>query len=193
MGLNERQASEVLSALNASQVLHLEGRAAHAVGPVSFIDMLADSTAGPEAKLLADADLDALRKAVASLGERELKVLSLAFFNGLTQDQIGKIIGVGGPQVCKIQSAALRKLRSILDADRSRQTGASRARAVAAVRTPSRDELEDRAPVIVESVIVEPLGLEALAAEPLVALETLELEPLALESLAMESLAEAAS
>jgi RNA polymerase sigma factor for flagellar operon FliA len=196
MGLNERQASEVLSALNASQVLHLEGRAAHAVGPISFIDMLADSTAGPEARLLADADLDALRKAVASLGERELKVLSLAFFNGLTQDQIGKIIGVGGPQVCKIQSAALRKLRSILDADRSRQTGATRTRVAAVTRTPpsaESAEREARGPVIVEAVIVEPLGLEALAAEPLVALETLELEPLALENLAMGSLAEAAS
>ena len=122
MGLSERQASEVMSALNASQVLHLEGRAVQTAGPISFIDMLADSTAGPEAKFLASADLEALRQAVASLGERELKVLSLSFFNGLTQDQIGKIIGVGGPQVCKIQSAALRKLRSLLDADRYRQT-----------------------------------------------------------------------
>jgi RNA polymerase sigma factor FliA len=147
MGLSERQSSEVMSALNASQVLHLEGRAAHTVGPTSFLDMLADSTAGPEAKLLAAADLEALHEAVASLGEREMQVLCLAFFNNLTQDQIGRIIGVGGPQVCKIQNAALRKLRSILDADRFHQTPTVQVARV----TPMREAI-DRPPLATESL-----------------------------------------
>jgi RNA polymerase sigma factor for flagellar operon FliA len=114
MGLTGRQASELMSELNASQLLHLEGRAAPQApqGEGAFVDVITDDGAEPEAELLASAELEALN-------EREHTVLFLAFFGGLTQEQIGRIIKVGGPQVCKIHSGALRKLRSVLGGSRT--------------------------------------------------------------------------
>jgi RNA polymerase sigma factor for flagellar operon FliA len=120
MGLTERQSAELMSELNASQLLHLEGRPttqAHNDG--AFLDVIRDEGAEPETELLASAELQALNDAMATLGAREHTVLFLTFFGGLTQEQIGRIIGVGGPQVCKIHGSALRKLRSVLGPSRT--------------------------------------------------------------------------
>ncbi|MGA3215893.1 MAG: sigma-70 family RNA polymerase sigma factor [Acidimicrobiales bacterium] len=119
MGLTGRQASELMSELNASQLLHLEGRAASQDrNETAFVDVLTDEGAEPEAELIASAELEALNEAMETLSEREHTVLFLAFFGGLTQEQIGRIIKVGGPQVCKIHATALRKLRSVLGGSR---------------------------------------------------------------------------
>jgi RNA polymerase sigma factor for flagellar operon FliA len=120
MGLTDRQACELMSELNASQLLHLEGRAStqtHSDG--AFLDVISDEGAEPEAEMLASAEVEALNEAMATLGSREHTVLYLTFFGGLTQEQIGRIIGVGGPQVCKIHGNALRKLRSVLGPSRT--------------------------------------------------------------------------
>jgi RNA polymerase sigma factor (sigma-70 family) len=52
---------------------------------------------------------------MSGLLPREQAIIHLAFVAGLSQDQIGDIIGVSGSQVCKIQGRALRKLRSVLE------------------------------------------------------------------------------
>jgi len=120
MGLTDRQATELMSEPNASQLLHLEGRAALQARPDgAFLDVITDEGAEPEAEILASAELEALNEAMETLSEREHTVLFLAFFGGLTQEQIGRIIRVGGPQVCKIHSCALRKLRSVLGPSRT--------------------------------------------------------------------------
>ncbi|MGA2528110.1 MAG: sigma-70 family RNA polymerase sigma factor [Acidimicrobiales bacterium] len=120
MGLTGRQASELMSELNASQLLHLEGRPpSQSRGDGAFLDVLSDDGAEPEAEIMASAELEALNEAMATLGSREHTVLFLTFFGGLTQEQIGRIIGVGGPQVCKIHGSAIRKLRSVLGSSRT--------------------------------------------------------------------------
>ncbi len=120
MGLTGRQATELMSELNSSQLLHLEGRAASQPrNDASFVDVISDQSGEPEAEVLASAEVEALQEAMGTLGPREHTVLFLSFFAGLTQEQIGLIIGVGGPQVCKIHGAALRKLRSILGPSRN--------------------------------------------------------------------------
>ena len=127
MGLTGRQATELMSELNSSQLLHLEGRSSsqtHNDG--AFVEVISDQSAEPEAEVLASAEVDALQDAMAALGTREHTVVYLSFFGGLTQEQIGLIIGVGGPQVCKIHGAALRKLRSILGPSRERAGGGNR-------------------------------------------------------------------
>ena len=120
MGLTGRQATELMGELNSSQLLHLEGRAAsQSQNDGSFVEVVSDQSAEPEAEVLASAEVEALQGAMATLGPREHTVLYLSFFAGLTQEQIGLIIGVGGPQVCKIHGTALRKLRSILGPSRN--------------------------------------------------------------------------
>ena len=120
MGLTGRQASELMSELNASQLLHLEGKASpQSRGESGFVDVISDESGEPEAELMASAEVQALNDAMETLGSREHTVLFLTFFGGLTQEQIGRIIGVGGPQVCKIHASALRKLRSVLGPSRA--------------------------------------------------------------------------
>jgi len=120
MGLTDRQATELMSELNASQLLHLEGRSgSQSHNEAAFVDVISDVGAEPEAEMMASAEVQALNDAMATLGSREHTVLFLTFFGGLTQEQIGRILGVGGPQVCKIHSSALRKLRTVLGSSRT--------------------------------------------------------------------------
>jgi len=114
MGLTSRQATELMSELNSSQCCTSRTSTSQAHNDGAFVDILSDESAEPEAEVLASAEAEALEEAMATLAAREHTVLYLSFFAGLTQEQIGQIIGVGGPQVCKIHGAALRKLRSIL-------------------------------------------------------------------------------
>jgi RNA polymerase sigma-B factor len=59
-----------------------------------------------------------LRDALARLDERERVVLSLRFYDNLTQKQIGTRLGVSQMQVSRLLSATLRRLRHlILEAD----------------------------------------------------------------------------
>lgn len=59
-------------------------------------------------------DLIALRRELASLSERELRVLRWRFTEGLTQSEIGVRLGVSQMQVSRILSATLAKLRRAL-------------------------------------------------------------------------------
>lgn len=57
-----------------------------------------------------------LRTAMQELTEAQRKVLALRFGNGLTSQQIGKILGKRPGAVREMQSAAVKKLRQVLEA-----------------------------------------------------------------------------
>lgn len=59
-------------------------------------------------------DLLALRRELANLSERELRVLKWRFTEGLTQSEIGVRLGVSQMQVSRILSATLARLRHAL-------------------------------------------------------------------------------
>jgi RNA polymerase sigma factor for flagellar operon FliA len=115
MGLNDKQARTLLSHVGSSQLLHLEGKSGNQpTSEETLMDLVVDEGNEPETLIMSLADSAALAAAIATLGEREQKVLHLSFAGGLTQGEIGKVLGVGGPRVCKIQRSALEKLRAIL-------------------------------------------------------------------------------
>jgi len=70
-----------------------------------------------------DADLDSFAdrhsvlQLLAGLSERDQRVLSLRFYDNMTQTQIAEQLGVSQMQVSRLLSAALRKLRDALLAD----------------------------------------------------------------------------
>lgn len=57
----------------------------------------------------------ALRQAIEKLPERERSVIFLRFYKGLTQDKTAKVIGTGQVQVSRIERAALKMLKGLLE------------------------------------------------------------------------------
>ena len=115
MGLNDKQSRGLLSQVGSSQLLHLEGRSgSQTATDETLMDLVVDESNEPETVIMSLADSAALAAAIAMLGEREQKIIHLSFAGGMTQGEIGKILGIGGPRVCKIQRSALEKLRATL-------------------------------------------------------------------------------
>lgn len=56
----------------------------------------------------------ALKEAIASLGNREKKILSLRFFQGKTQVEVANEIGISQAQVSRLEKGALNKIKSQL-------------------------------------------------------------------------------
>ncbi len=53
-----------------------------------------------------------LKKSINELGEREKKILSLRFMNGLTQTEVAKEIGISQAQVSRLEKCAMDKIKS---------------------------------------------------------------------------------
>ena len=53
-----------------------------------------------------------LKKSINDLGEREKRILSLRFMNGLTQTEVAKEIGISQAQVSRLEKGALDKIKS---------------------------------------------------------------------------------
>jgi RNA polymerase sporulation-specific sigma factor len=56
-----------------------------------------------------------LREALRKLPERELQVISLRFYHGMTQDAASRVIGVSQVQVSRLEKRAIEKLRALLE------------------------------------------------------------------------------
>ena len=55
-----------------------------------------------------------LREAMGKLPEKELQVISLRFYHGMTQDAAARVIGVSQVQVSRLEKRAIEKLRNLL-------------------------------------------------------------------------------
>lgn len=120
MGLNQGEASDLLQAVQSSQLMHLQqasdGNEDGESAPI--IDLLATAHEdGPEAQVLFSERISEVREAITRLPERQRTVVSLRFFGGLTQDQIGVMLGVSNSRICQIESAAMGSLRRMLADD----------------------------------------------------------------------------
>ena len=56
-----------------------------------------------------------LREALRKLPEKELQVISLRFYHGMTQDAASRVIGVSQVQVSRLEKRAIEKLRALLE------------------------------------------------------------------------------
>ena len=56
----------------------------------------------------------ALRQAISQLSEREMKVIHLRYFHGLTQERVARILEVSQVQVSRIEKKAILRLRELI-------------------------------------------------------------------------------
>jgi len=78
---------------------------------VSLIDTLADRQGDPTLGLEGQETRGLLAAAINSLSEREKIVVTLYYFEGLTLNEIGEILGVTESRVCQIHTKAVGQLR----------------------------------------------------------------------------------
>jgi RNA polymerase sigma-B factor len=78
---------------------------------------LGDTLGGEDSEFEIAETRVALGPALASLDEREQKILTLRFYGNLTQQQIAEQIGISQMHVSRLLTKALTKLRSRLDAN----------------------------------------------------------------------------
>ncbi|MGH9066904.1 MAG: RNA polymerase sigma factor WhiG [Acidimicrobiales bacterium] len=77
-------------------------------------DTLADRNPGPMAVFEVEDSKQSLAMAINRLGEREKLVLTLYYYEGLTQAEIGEVLGVTESRVCQIHTKAVGQLRAKL-------------------------------------------------------------------------------
>ena len=56
----------------------------------------------------------ALKDALAGLGEREKRILSLRYYDGKTQVEVANAIGISQAQVSRLEKSALKRLRKAI-------------------------------------------------------------------------------
>lgn len=116
MGVEQESRREVLAEVQSAQLLHLQHPLAGERDDqdVALIDQIVSEEAGPETQVLCAERLSELRDAVERLPERQRTVVTLHFLAGLTQGQIGAMLGVSNSRVCQIEATAIQSLRRIL-------------------------------------------------------------------------------
>jgi len=67
---------------------------------------------GPEENLVEKVDL---HNAIATLPERERKIIFLRYYKGLTQEKIAQILGISQVQVSRLEKKSIQAMRSTLD------------------------------------------------------------------------------
>jgi RNA polymerase sigma-B factor len=78
--------------------------------------LLADVIGGPDDALERVVDRESLKPLLAALPEQEKRVLYWRFFESLSQQQIGALLGVSQMQVCRILQRTFTRLRQDLSA-----------------------------------------------------------------------------
>jgi RNA polymerase sigma factor for flagellar operon FliA len=116
MGMDEKEYKETLELSSRSYIVSLDEVLSLEDGDVTREGIIPDEGESA-ADLLEDED-ETVRVAGAlkKLPEREMQVISLYYYEGLTLKEIGKVLGVTESRVSQIHGKALASLRGILAA-----------------------------------------------------------------------------
>ena len=117
MGIDPSAESELEQQVQSAQLTHfrqVEDEDDWSAAYRSLDQLISDFADQPESRLLAAERASTLRAAIAKLPERQRTVITLHFFGGLTQDQIGAILSVSNSRVSQIESSAIKTLRHLL-------------------------------------------------------------------------------
>ncbi|HUY07172.1 MAG TPA: FliA/WhiG family RNA polymerase sigma factor [Acidimicrobiales bacterium] len=117
MGIDSRDENELEQQVQSAQLTHfrrIDDGDDWSAAYRSIDQLVSDFAEQPESKFLASERVELLREAIAKLPERQRTVITLHFFGGLTQDQIGAILGVGNSRVSQIETSAIKTLRHLL-------------------------------------------------------------------------------
>ena len=106
MGMTRDKSDEVIAAMHNVWVLSIDQMSA-ALG-----DVIVFTGEGPEAAVLRSLNEKALVNALADLPDRERAIVSLRYFEGRTQTEIGQMMGLTHSRICQLEAIAINRLRS---------------------------------------------------------------------------------
>ena len=106
MSLPREEVAEALDAVCAPISLH-DPVYADGSDPLTVMDQVGDTRNTEEAWL----ESIALRTAFRRLGPRERQILSLRFYDGKTQMEVAKMVGISQAQVSRLEKGAISSLR----------------------------------------------------------------------------------
>ncbi len=115
MGISEKDLHDILSQVSFIGLVALDEvlPGSGDRGSVTTIgDTVPDKGSGPMAAYEVEEMRQILAEAVSRLSDREKKVLTLYYYEGLTLAEIGQILGVTESRVCQIHTKAVLQLRS---------------------------------------------------------------------------------
>jgi len=117
MGISEDELQTLFARISFFGIVALEETLA--VGPdrsdaVTVGDTIPDAGVGPVAAFEAEETRQMLVAAINRLPEREKVVLALYYYENLTLNQIGQVLGITESRVCQIHTKAVLQLRSKL-------------------------------------------------------------------------------
>ncbi|HVB06598.1 MAG TPA: sigma-70 family RNA polymerase sigma factor [Acidimicrobiales bacterium] len=117
MGAEPVSGHQILREVQSAQLAQLDAPVDGGRGDVAtFAEAVEAPDSAPDQHLLAEEERAQLREAVLALPERQRTVVSLHLLGGLTQEQIGAMLGVSNSRVCQIEAVALQTLRRTLGA-----------------------------------------------------------------------------
>ncbi|MHB1599512.1 MAG: sigma-70 family RNA polymerase sigma factor [Acidimicrobiales bacterium] len=117
MRADDAEREKIVAAVQSSQILHLDRHvdAAPSGEETSLIDLLvSDRSLEPESRVISEERLEEVRAAMTKLPDRQRTVVTCHFLGGLTQEQIGSMLGVSNSRVCQIEASAMQALRRLL-------------------------------------------------------------------------------
>jgi len=104
-------AQDVLDSLELSRVREMTQLDSTAPGEVPLAERLGDI----DSSMVGIEDAETVKKLLAGLPENERAIVTMRFFDGLSQSQIAERVGVSQMQVSRLLSKSLAKLRDELD------------------------------------------------------------------------------
>jgi RNA polymerase sigma factor FliA len=117
LGISERELHDILRQVSFVGVAALDEVfmvGGERTDRMTLGDTIPDASDGPVALFEDKEAKEILAQAIMGLGERERKVLSLYYYEGLTLAEIGEILGVTESRVCQIHTKAVLQLRARL-------------------------------------------------------------------------------
>jgi RNA polymerase sigma factor FliA len=117
MGVEKTVGNAIRQELHSAQLVHLQQGETPDDGSVGYklIDQLISDREGePEPQILHAERLGELREALKRLPERQRTVITLHLLGGVTQEQVGLVLGVSNSRVCQIEAAAIQALRQLM-------------------------------------------------------------------------------
>jgi RNA polymerase sigma factor for flagellar operon FliA len=119
MGVDEKSYREILEVSSRSYIVSLDEVAVLEEGEYNRKEMsiLADNEDRASAALDSQDEEKCIANALSQLPEREIQVISLYYYEGLTLKEIGRILGVTESRASQIHGRAIASLRALIKRD----------------------------------------------------------------------------
>ena len=109
LGISTEEVSRAMDAIATPVSLH-EPIAGEGEDPLTVMDQVKDTKNTDERWL----ERIALRDALGGLGEREKRILSLRFYDGRTQMEVAREVGISQAQVSRLEKNAINQIKKAI-------------------------------------------------------------------------------